>query len=631
MAILSPIEQRHVKGKVILGIIYGILVLGAASMVYPFLLMISGSMKSEVDITVLDPVPGYFFDDETLYRKFLESKYSGTLKTLNAFTQLNLAGWQEELPYDFPVKTNARLVLEYGRFLEETRFPEHWFILGHTFGSDFDWVNKRRVVRLLREHYDGDLDRLNRENVMTFQNWAIEIPQEQWEIRRYEGDQRPMMQLYQEFKYARPPGEWAVVNVDGIFVKDYLRREYNDLEEYNKGRGRGRGAFEETTLTARAPKDPIARRDWVRFVCRDLNMQFIEALPGMAEHFREFLAQRKYEGDIRILNEAYGTKYADFSGVPLPDARTPGAPLSDWALFLERVSDDPGKTDVLAENLTVATPCTAWRTFLRGRFEDVDSLNAAYGTTYGNFDDCRLPVWQYDYEVFQQGKGSFRWECAKRNYLKIVSYVVLHGRGLVNSVIYCVLAVATALLVNPLAAYALSRFGLPSTYKILLFLLATMAFPVEVTMIPSFLLLRKLDLLNTFFALVLPGAANGFGIFLLKGFFDSLPKDLYESATIDGAGEWTMFWQITMAMSKPILAVIALGSFTAAYGAFMFAMVICPDRKMWTLMVYLYQLQSGAHQGVVYASLVLGAIPTFLVFLFCQKIIMRGIVVPTEK
>jgi len=139
------------------------------------------------------------------------------------------------------------------------------------------------------------------------------------------------------------------------------------------------------------------------------------------------------------------------------------------------------------------------------------------------------------------------------------------------------------------------------------------------------------SLLNTFAALVLPGMANGFFIFLLKGFFDSLPRELYEAADIDGAGEWTKFWTITMSLSKPILAVIALNAFRAAYSAFMMALIIIPDQKMWTLMVWIFQLWTQAHQAVVYASLVIAAIPTFLVFVFCQNIIIRGIVVPTEK
>ena len=144
-------------------------------------------------------------------------------------------------------------------------------------------------------------------------------------------------------------------------------------------------------------------------------------------------------------------------------------------------------------------------------------------------------------------------------------------------------------------------------------------------------MLRDFHLLNTFAALILPGLAHGYSIFLLKGFFDSIPRDLYDSAQLDGAGEWTLFWQITMSLSKPILAVIALQAFNLAYSNFMFALLICQDERMWTLMVWLYQLHQKSGQGVVYAGLIIAAVPTFLVFLFCQNIIMRGIVVPVEK
>jgi len=109
-------------------------------------------------------------------------------------------------------------------------------------------------------------------------------------------------------------------------------------------------------------------------------------------------------------------------------------------------------------------------------------------------------------------------------------------------------------------------------------------------MIPNFLLLRDFGMLNTFAALLLPSMANGYSIFLLKGFFDSLPKELFEAAEIDGANEWHKFWIITMNLSKPVLAVIALGAFTAAYTNFMFAFIVCQDKSMWTMMVHIYQL-----------------------------------------
>jgi multiple sugar transport system permease protein len=158
-----------------------------------------------------------------------------------------------------------------------------------------------------------------------------------------------------------------------------------------------------------------------------------------------------------------------------------------------------------------------------------------------------------------------------------------------------------------------------------------MAFPPMVMGIPNFLIMKKLNLLNTFWALILPGAADGYFIFLLKGFFDSLPKELFESATLDGAGERTIFFRIAMSLSKPIMAVIALGAFNAAYRNFMFAFIVCQDKSMWTMMVHIYQLMQRASAGVGFAALVIAAIPTFAVFVFFQNIIIKGIVVPTEK
>jgi multiple sugar transport system permease protein len=86
-----------------------------------------------------------------------------------------------------------------------------------------------------------------------------------------------------------------------------------------------------------------------------------------------------------------------------------------------------------------------------------------------------------------------------------------------------------------------------------------------------------------------------------------------------------------MALSKPILAVMALGAFIAAYSNFMMAFIVCQDESMWTLTVWLYRLQGFAGQGVMFASLLVAAVPTLIMFLFCQNLIIRGIVVPTEK
>ena len=86
-----------------------------------------------------------------------------------------------------------------------------------------------------------------------------------------------------------------------------------------------------------------------------------------------------------------------------------------------------------------------------------------------------------------------------------------------------------------------------------------------------------------------------------------------------------------MGLSTPILSVLALNTFTVAYGNFMMAFLLCQDKSMWTMMVHLYQLQIRSSQAVGFAALIIAAVPTLLVFIFCQNIIIKGIVVPTEK
>ena len=222
-------------------------------------------------------------------------------------------------------------------------------------------------------------------------------------------------------------------------------------------------------------------------------------------------------------------------------------------------------------------------------------------------------------------------EFASRNISYVVDYVALNGRVLLNTIIFCLLAILVQLTVNPLAAYALSRYPIPASGKILLFLLATMAFPAEVAMIPSFLLLKDLGLLNTFAALVLPTAASGYMIFVLKGFFDSLPKELFEAGQLDGAKETTMMGRIALPLSAPVFGYFALMAFMSAYGAFMYAFLVAQDHRIWTLMVWIYQLQGSAPKSVMMAAVTVAAIPTLLIFLLAQRFILRGIVLPGER
>ena len=219
------------------------------------------------------------------------------------------------------------------------------------------------------------------------------------------------------------------------------------------------------------------------------------------------------------------------------------------------------------------------------------------------------------------------------NYRLVGEYLFIRGRAFLNTLLLVLFSVVAGLTVNPLAAYALSRFRMRGTEQIILFLLATMAFPAAVTAIPGFLLIRDLGLMNTLAALVLPTVASGMSIFILKGFFDALPRELYEAAAIDGASELTVFRKITLPMTTPILAVNALNHFIAAYNSWEWAFLVCQKESNWTIAVWMYQLsqQMNGQPWCVMAGFVLVSIPTAVVFLLCQKVILRGIVLPSMK
>ena len=342
--------------------------------------------------------------------------------------------------------------------------------------------------------------------------------------------------------------------------------------------------------------------------------------------FKKLYLKPRHTKDIAAYNTAHDTAYASYADIRLPrtlPANAPPLEQEEWTDFTTHTLSPLWTKDGILD-----TPETRWHDFLS---KQTDSALLNSGFWILNSSPPPLPQLAHHAALFREHKAELRREFLFRNYRTVLDHILFHGRGILNTIIYCTLAVLLALLVNPLAAYALSRARLPAAPQILLFLMLTMAFPHMVTQIPVFVLLRELGLLNTFAALLLPGMASGYSIFLLKGFFDSLPRDLYESAQLDGAGEWTLFWHITMRLSTPILSVIALQAFTVAYANFMYALLICQDPKMWTLMVWLYQLQQRSGPGVVQASLLLAALPTLAIFLACQRVLLRGIVVPVEK
>jgi len=635
MAIISRIGRKYWKTRLLYIAMYAFLVTGGATMVYPFLLMISGSTKSAVDIKYFDAVPRFLYDDTWLYRKHMEGLFNESVSALNFAYGTDCVSFERIEP---PEHVNEALAREFREFLNVADLPGFASTFGylHTPVSRTIPHHLRGFKKELQRRYGGDIDAVNKALAVEFIDWnSVALQAERYLMRR----DKPTDSLFQRevdaYKAIVPLGQRYVFSPEGYFKREFIKVTYStDIATYNEKHGTDYAAYDQVRLSQVYPADKTEkeRNDWEEFVRDTLAIHWIRADASATSVYRGFL-KTKY-GRIDALNRDYGTDYASFDDVPLIDEPSMGgSALTDWESVLAGWRDPD--TDTIHElpvtSLRVHGPDFMFRDYLQEKFGTLDAVNEKLGTSIADFAEIGMPQRDLHYLYFQQNKGMLRREFATRNYRTVAEYMLFHGRGIFNTVVYCALQVMIALLINPLAAYAMSRFKMPSSYKILLFLLCTMAFPPMVTSIPNFLMLRKLGLLNTFFALILPGMANGYSIFLLKGFFDAQPQELYESAQIDGASEWVLFWHIAMSLSKPILAVIALTAFTGAYTNFMFAFVVCQDEKMWTLMVWLYQLQQRSGQAVMYASLIIAAIPTFLIFLFCQNLIMRGIVVPSEK
>lgn len=625
MALIPVVGRKSWSARILIAILYVALTIGATTMVYPFLIMLSTSVKSGADVNTYDIYPSYLRDDRTLFAKYVEMRYAGDIDAIGAYLGVEFAKIEDIAPPQTTALTQQQgtLVRDWNEFCGGLPLSYKQVNYGPIGFSPSKLLTRYRES--LRSRFSNDISSLNRKYME--ENTSFEqvyTPFERPTKREWQPDGSAKMQEWLAFERNLPADYLRAIGCDPMFAQFLKIDKYKGvIAGLNKAYGTAYRSFTDIHLGLAPPANPAAHADWVEFVRAQLPFRYMRLSSEAIASYRQFLAQR-YSRDIRQLNGMHQTQYRSFDEIVLPDvAPIEGAGLIDWMDFIAHT--------VPIDLIHLVNTETLFREFVITKYGSVGAANTAYGTQLASILQLSPPYPLADWEYVLSHRSELREHFLTRNYGMVVSYILLHGRAVLNTVIFCLLVIITHLIVNPLCAYALSRYNLKYAYKVLLFLLATMAFPTEVAMIPNFLLLKSLGMLNTYWALVLPGMASGFSIFLLKGFFDSLPRELYEAGIIDGASEMRMFWKITVPLSKPIFAVIALQSFTAAYGAFMFAFLVCQNPKMWTMMVWLYELQITAPKYITMAALTVAALPTLLVFIFAQNVIMRGIILPSYK
>jgi multiple sugar transport system permease protein len=184
-----------------------------------------------------------------------------------------------------------------------------------------------------------------------------------------------------------------------------------------------------------------------------------------------------------------------------------------------------------------------------------------------------------------------------------------------------------SLFFDSLTAYALSRLRFPGRDVIFVVILIAMMLPFQVTFIPLYVIVHALGLLNTYAGLIIPRATNAFGIFMLRQFFISLPRDLDEAARIDGASEFYIYSRIVLPLSGPALATLAVFHFMYNWNDFLWPLLITSTTDMETLPagLALFVGQHVVEYAVVMAGAVRALAPLFVAFLFAQKYFIRGI------
>jgi len=202
-----------------------------------------------------------------------------------------------------------------------------------------------------------------------------------------------------------------------------------------------------------------------------------------------------------------------------------------------------------------------------------------------------------------------------------------------NSIFVAVTATALTLLINSMAGYALAKFDFKGNKVIFFLFIATLMIPLQVIMVPIFIVLRNLGLYNSLWGIIIPPAATPTGVFLVRQYMTTIPDEVLESARIDGASEWRIFSMIILPLSKPVLTALTIFSFMWRWNDFLWPFVVLSTESKYTIQVAIANFvgQFSVDWNSLLAMNIVAMIPVLLVFLFFQRYFVKGIAMSGMK
>lgn len=616
MGQLIEIEKRQRANKILLFTFHVFLLVGAFVMVFPFLLMVGISLQGEANRGENGLIPRFFYDMDALAKEYALFKYTGKGRgpVIRAKVDLN-ADWEAQEFYEIddfmssnysaffdsiPEEKQALQIEDYEAFLSELDWP---FFNGYEFSVHPEYVNKWSFYNAHYEDYGG----------------ADVVPHQR---------SRLSWRAFREFRESIPP---ALRRVSSPRWGTWLQKHYDtdDISIISEAHDEDYVSVDTVHLPNEVPNHPQMRADYREYVRTHISYQnlIVHVSGDYQDKWIDFL-----KNDLAIYDAERWLAYTGEKVERIEDIQFPSVKpeydrvITDfWAIFVTK--------EVADEDIRIETKTNQLINFMQARLGTIEAANNRWGTQFQSWDEL-YPEW-FDglrtYREILEHPWLIRWEVATRHFQKHFRTIMKGPSSFSNSLILMLMAGVVAIVVNPIAAYILSRSRVRTKNKYLLFILGTMALPMELAMVPQFLLITDLGLINNFWAVVLPTAANAFSIILLKGYYDSLPPELFEVAEMEGAREWVIFWKIGIPMSRALIAVTTLGAVVAAYSSFIPSLLYLQDPSVWPLVLELIKNSESGKNSEVMSWVVISALPTLVLYLLCHKIVERGILVPTYE
>ncbi|AKP65204.1 MULTISPECIES: carbohydrate ABC transporter permease [Levilactobacillus] len=236
-----------------------------------------------------------------------------------------------------------------------------------------------------------------------------------------------------------------------------------------------------------------------------------------------------------------------------------------------------------------------------------------------------LSSFKYEKDIITYPPHIFSGKYTFQNYIKVWDTIPLLGY-VKNTVIFAGATMLISLVLDSMTGYALARMEFKGKTAFYYFVMVSMMIPFMVYMIPLFIEMNKMNLLDTYTGLIVPRATTAFGIFMMRSNFVGLPRDLDEAARLDGLNEWRIFTKIMLPLSKPTLMALAVFTLTNNWNDLLYPLILTTTSSMRTLPAGL-ALFTGQHisfYGPVMAGAVISMLPLFIIYIFAQKYFVQG-------